>query len=266
MRYLSGGAQEDGCVFCNRVAGDNDVAALILHRGEHTFIIMNLFPYSSGHVMIVPNRHVADPADLTRVERHENADMLPIVTSVLRRTLNCDGFNAGFNFGEAAGAGIAKHLHQHVVPRWVGDANFMPIIASTRVLPELLPSGYAKIRAELSREIHGSREVPIVVLVDDDRSLLLAGGDLPVVRPEPNVPVWRSAVLAIRDSVDEIEIAGWAGSSRADAFSEQGLVLRGRFTGNDRVAIVSVDEALLRVTDEHRQTIERGLEQLAPRH
>jgi ATP adenylyltransferase len=265
MRYLSGGAREDGCVFCNRVAGDNDVSALILHRGEHAFVIMNLFPYSSGHVMIVPNRHLADPAELEREERHEIADLLPTVTSVLRRTLNCEGFNVGFNLGEAAGAGIAEHLHQHVVPRWMGDANFMPIIASTRVLPELLPSGYAKIRAELGREFHGGQPVPLVVLVDDDRSLVLPGGALPVVQPEPDVPVWRSAVLAIRDTVDEIEIAGWAGTNRADQHAEPGLVLRGRAMRGDR-AVVPIDDALPQVTGEQRHIIERGLRQLAPRN
>jgi ATP adenylyltransferase len=265
MKYLSGDAREEGCVFCNRVAGEDDVSSLILHRSRHAFVIMNLFPYSSGHVMIVPNQHVADPAELDRETRHEIADLLPVVTAALRRSLNCEGFNAGFNFGEAAGAGIAEHLHQHVVPRWAGDANFMPIIASTRVIPELLPSGYAKIRAELSREIDRPRPVPVIVLFDDDRSILLSGSGLPVVEPVHDKPVWQSAVFAIRDRVDEIEVAGWAGSPRAVKDAETGLVLRGRFVGQDREAMVPFDEAIRRVPNGQREIIERGMRQLAPR-
>lgn len=265
MRYLSGAAREDGCVFCNRLIGNDDVASLILYRAEHSFVIMNLFPYSSGHIMIVPNAHAADPADLDRATRHEMADLLPMMTNVLRRTLNCEGFNSGFNFGEAGGAGIAEHLHQHVVPRWVGDANFMPVIASTKVIPEMIPVGYSKIRAEIEREMTGDNSCTVVALVDDDRSVRLIDGTLPVITADSGVSIWRSAVLAVAGDLDEIEVAGWAGSARATPPFTPALVLRGSPTGQGPGEIVPIETAFTRMSSEQREVIERGLRQLAPR-
>lgn len=143
MRYIGGDAGEAGCIFCNRLTANDDVASLIVHRGEHCFAIMNLYPYNTGHVMIVPNTHVANIDELTAETLTEMALLLPVLTRALRRVLNCDGFNIGLNIGSVAGAGVADHLHEHVVPRWEGDANFMPIIGDTMVLPELIPATYA---------------------------------------------------------------------------------------------------------------------------
>jgi ATP adenylyltransferase len=265
MRYLSGATREDGCIFCNRIEGSDDVSSLILHRAVHSFVIVNLYPYSSGHIMIVPNQHAADPAELDTETRHEMADLLPMLTTILRRTLNCEGFNSGFNFGVAGGAGIEEHLHQHIVPRWIGDANFMPLIASTKVIPETIPVGYAKIRSEIEREITGGVTCPVVALVDDDQSILLQNDELPVAHIEAGVPVWKSAISAVRENLDEIEIAGWAGPNAATPSTDGGLVVRGKRSGTGSAKVVSVQSALELVPADQRECIERGLKQLAPR-
>ena len=157
MNYISGGAKESGCIFCNRLHADDDVASLILHRANHAFVIMNLFPYNTGHVMIVPNAHVDSPEALDPASLAEMSSVLPIVLRAIRRVLTCQGFNIGMNVGAIAGAGVAEHLHEHVVPRWQGDANFMPILGSAMVIPELIPVTYAKLRAEIHREAHAAR-------------------------------------------------------------------------------------------------------------
>src|SRR6478735_4544357 len=180
MQYVGGGPAEEGCVFCNRLAGDDDVDSLILYRGKNAFLIMNLFPYNTGHLMIVPNQHVASPEDLDDETQFEMALLVPIVLRAVRRALNPGGFNLGLNLGWAAGAGIAAHMHQHVVPRWSGDANFMPILANTKVLPELIPVTYAKIRAEIERELNSrSDEITLIALDLDSRSVFtdLSQGD-----------------------------------------------------------------------------------------
>jgi ATP adenylyltransferase len=125
------------CPFC-RVPGGSDVDGLIVARGRLVFAVLNLYPYNSGHLMVVPYRHVANYDELTDAEVGEFGAFTQISMRALRRTSAPDGFNIGMNQSPAAGAGIAAHLHQHVVPRWSGDTNFMPIVAATRVLPELL--------------------------------------------------------------------------------------------------------------------------------
>ena len=202
MRYVGGSARETGCVFCNRLAGDDDADALILHRGERAFVILNLFPYNSGHLMIVPNAHVASPETLDDATLGEMARLLPPTLRALRRVLGCDGFNTGLNIGAVAGAGIAAHLHQHVVPRWTGDANFMPILADTMVMPELIPVTYAKVRADLARELAG-RPVAIHAIVRDSggERCLIAGSSsapsLPSLDPAADQPVWRALVALL---------------------------------------------------------------------
>ena len=129
MRYVAGEDREEGCIFCNRLGEEDDVQSLILHRGERTFVIMNLYPYNTGHLMIVPNAHVASPEDTDPEVTREMAELRGPVLRALRRALSPDGFNLGLNVGATAGAGVTDHLHEHVVPRWQGDANFMPILA-----------------------------------------------------------------------------------------------------------------------------------------
>lgn len=214
MRYIGGGAKEDGCIFCNRLARDNDVESLILHRGEHAFAIMNLFPYNTGHVMVVPNTHAANLDELDEATLVEMATLLPRVLAALRRDLACDGFNIGLNLGSVAGAGVAEHLHQHVVPRWQGDANFMPILAGTMVIPEMIPATYAKIRAELDRELHGSSQFDIVpVTSDGDGAVWLHDGGVLTIDAEPGRPIWRTAIETL--GADGAEVVGWAGAKRA---------------------------------------------------
>src|SRR5687768_14347984 len=118
MRYVGGGAHEAGCVFCNRLAAADDLPSLIVHRAARAFVILNLFPYNTGHLMLVPNVHVASPEETPAATLADLALILQPTLRALRRALGCHGFNVGFNVGAVAGAGVADHLHQHVVPRW----------------------------------------------------------------------------------------------------------------------------------------------------
>lgn len=125
------------CPFC-RAPGLDDAEGLIVARGEHTFVVLNLYPYNTGHVMVCPYRHTSLYPDLTPEETLEVAELTKTSMRVLTAVSGCHGFNLGMNQGAVAGAGIAAHLHQHVVPRWGGDANFLPIIGRTKALPDLL--------------------------------------------------------------------------------------------------------------------------------
>lgn len=141
--YLKGENRPDGdesgpgCPFC-RVAALPDRDGLVVARGTVAFVVLNLYPYNGGHVLVCPYRHVADYTELTAEEVAEVAELTRTAMTVLRAVSRPDGFNLGMNQGAVAGAGIAAHLHQHVVPRWGGDANFLPIVGQTRALPELL--------------------------------------------------------------------------------------------------------------------------------
>lgn len=136
-----------GCIFCDFPAEDNDEKNLIVHRGELAYVILNGYPYNNGHVMIVPFEHNAKFHALDSAARTEIGELTALSLTVLETVYNPGGFNVGINQGDAAGAGIAAHLHQHIVPRWVGDTNFMPVVADTRVLPEALAGSYEKIKA-----------------------------------------------------------------------------------------------------------------------
>jgi ATP adenylyltransferase len=142
MAYIRGedkpdGDEPAGCPFC-RLVGLSDEDALILSRGELVYAVLNLYPYNPGHLMVVPYRHVADYPGLTSEETIELAEFTQRAMTVIRAVSAPHGFNIGMNQGTVAGAGIAAHLHQHVVPRWGGDSNFMPVVGHTKVLPELL--------------------------------------------------------------------------------------------------------------------------------
>ena len=131
--------------FVSLPAMGDDAAALILHRGALTYLLLNRFPYNAGHLLAVPFREVAELEDLTTAERDELMAKIVFAKRVLQAALKPDGFNIGFNLGAAAGAGIPQHLHAHIVPRWSGDTNFMPVIGQTRVLPQALESMYARL-------------------------------------------------------------------------------------------------------------------------
>lgn len=139
------GEKPAGCPLCTKLELD-DEAALILARGEHVYAMLNLFPYNNGHVMVVPYRHVADLEELTRAESAEAQRMLERGIRAARAAMGPGGFNVGLNLGEAAGAGIAAHLHWHLVPRWQGDTNFMPVLADVRVMPEHMATTWRKLR------------------------------------------------------------------------------------------------------------------------
>jgi ATP adenylyltransferase len=146
--YIQDGQQpaKDACPFCLAPSMD-DEKALIVARGEHAYVLLNLYPYNSGHLLVCPYRHVALYDDATPEEIAEIGGLTQTAMKVLRSVSNCDGFNLGMNQGRIAGAGIAGHLHQHIVPRWALDSNFFPIIAGTKALPKLLGDVRAEIAA-----------------------------------------------------------------------------------------------------------------------
>ena len=127
----------DGCPFC-AIPAESDEDGLVIARGVHVYAVLNLYPYNSGHLMVVPYRHVADYTELDPAETVELAELTKRAMTALRLASGAHGFNIGMNQGAVAGAGIAAHLHQHVVPRWGGDVNFMPVVGHTKVLPQLL--------------------------------------------------------------------------------------------------------------------------------
>ena len=148
MEYIENHGKEEGCVFCRALALEDSAENLIVHRGELAFVILNRYPYTSGHVMVVPVRHEPNLEQLDAPVRAEMMELTSRAAGVLRHVYQTGAFNIGMNIGEAAGAGIKEHVHIHIVPRWVGDTNFMSTLASTRVLPETLADTWTRIRAE----------------------------------------------------------------------------------------------------------------------
>jgi len=144
------GPKPDACVFCLPETTDEDEERLVLYRGKTAFVIMNKYPYNSGHLMVTPYRHLMHLCDLTRQESHEIMDLLQTCTSILQQCFSPDGANIGLNLGKAAGAGIREHLHFHLVPRWNGDSSFMGVMDDVHVIPEYLHSTYAKLRPYFS--------------------------------------------------------------------------------------------------------------------
>jgi len=149
-RYIADAAKDEGCIFCAAVAMKNDAAALIVLRGRKNFVILNRYPYTSGHVMIVPYAH---SADLPATDSETLTEMMVLAQRVqvaVEKTYHPQGYNLGMNLGRAAGAGVTGHLHLHVLPRWSGDSNFMTVVAETRVEPEDLATTFEKLHAALS--------------------------------------------------------------------------------------------------------------------
>ena len=142
-----------GCVFCDLPAQGpaRDAANLLLLRGETMFVMLNRYPYNSGHLMIIPHRHLRDVGRLTPQECGEMMALLQRMVAALTAEYQPQGFNVGMNLGEVAGAGIAEHLHMHLVPRWGGDTNFMPVVGATKVLPEALEQTWTRLRGALAR-------------------------------------------------------------------------------------------------------------------
>ena len=141
LQYILEGNPE-GCIFCTKPSEDKDKENLILFRGRHVFTIMNLFPYNNGHLMIVPYQHAEALEELPAGVLHELMDITRMSQGILRQVFAAQGFNIGINLGKAAGAGIDEHLHIHIVPRWMGDSNFMPVLADIKVLPQHIGAAY----------------------------------------------------------------------------------------------------------------------------
>lgn len=137
-----------GCILCEKPGENDDVLNYILYRGEKNFVILNSYPYNPGHLLVAPYRHVGNLEELADEELHEHFEIVRRGVKLLKQTFNPGGFNLGINIGAIAGAGIADHFHTHIVPRWSGDTNFMPVVAEARVLPEALAETYEKLKGK----------------------------------------------------------------------------------------------------------------------
>jgi ATP adenylyltransferase len=146
MEYILSPKSGEDCIFCEGLKQVDGPDNLIVHRGKHAFVMLNRFPYTSGHLMIVPNEHQPSLELLSANSRTDIMDLSARTIQVLNRLYTPQGYNLGMNIGIAAGAGISEHVHMHVVPRWVGDTNFMSSVSQTRVLPELLEETYRRVR------------------------------------------------------------------------------------------------------------------------
>ena len=147
--YVTGAEQTKGCIFCD-APKESDEKARIVHRGTHCYVILNTFPYTNGHVMIVPYAHLDELHKLPSDAAQEMMTLSQRMEVILRSLYRPDGINLGMNLGKAAGAGVAGHLHMHILPRWVADANFVSVIGETRVLPEALEMTWERVRKALN--------------------------------------------------------------------------------------------------------------------
>ena len=150
MQYIKS-ERDNGCVFCDKIKSKNDRDSLILYRGSFSFIIMNLFPYNNGHIMILPYLHTAKPQDLDKKTKLEILNLCDKSMDIITLNMNPEGFNFGANFGKSAGAGIAQHLHYHLVPRWNGDTNFMPVLNETKTIIQDLKETYDSINDQFTK-------------------------------------------------------------------------------------------------------------------
>ena len=148
--YVSTAEKASGCIFCDLPKLGDDARALIVYRAQYCFVILNTFPYTSGHVMIVPFQHLDQLQKLPTDAAHELVGLAQKMEHVLRQLYSPDGMNVGMNIGKAAGAGLADHIHMHVLPRWVADGNFMTVVGETRILPETLEVTYKRIKERLA--------------------------------------------------------------------------------------------------------------------
>jgi ATP adenylyltransferase len=151
IRYIES-PKPIGCVLCDKPKEHNDAANYILYRGRYNYIMLNLYPYNPGHLMIAPYRHLDSPDKMETAELHEHFEMLTRCLKVVREVFNSQGTNLGMNLGCVAGAGIDDHIHSHLVPRWNGDTNFMPVLSDVRVIPEALKDTYVKLLGPLQAE------------------------------------------------------------------------------------------------------------------
>jgi len=145
MEYIRSVGKK-GCIFCRKFKADNDREELVLRRGRHSFLLLNKYPYNSGHLMVAPYRHVELPSELRKVEGEEIFKLLAVAERVLKKAYKPDGMNIGANIGRCSGAGVIGHFHLHVVPRWIGDTNFLPVLDETKVLPQSLQETFDTLK------------------------------------------------------------------------------------------------------------------------
>ncbi|MEC8914937.1 MAG: HIT domain-containing protein [Candidatus Neomarinimicrobiota bacterium] len=143
--------KEKGCIFCDKPAEGDDRSMLILYRGENSFVIMNLYPYNNGHLMIAPYQHTDSTHELNSSSRSEIMELADQIMTIQKNIMNADGFNYGANIGYSGGAGIADHIHFHIVPRWTGDTNFMPVLGHTKVQMQGLQETYNDLRPHFDK-------------------------------------------------------------------------------------------------------------------
>lgn len=155
MKYITGetGKESKGCIFCLKPKEKKDKDNFILIRGKRAFVMMNIFPYNNGHLMIAPYRHVGNFASLNDEELLEMMHLAQACQNAMKKAMKPQGFNLGFNLGRVAGAGIEDHLHLHLVPRWNGDTNFMPVLADTKIVSEALDDTFKKLKKALSEQL-----------------------------------------------------------------------------------------------------------------
>ena len=146
--YITQADKTTECLFCASIQAKDDAKALIVHRAQHCFVMLNAFPYTAGHVMVVPYSHVDELQKLSAPAAQEMMALTQRLEGILRETYKPDGLNLGMNLGKAAGAGVAGHIHMHVLPRWIADANFVSVIGETRIIPEALETTYKKIKGK----------------------------------------------------------------------------------------------------------------------
>ena len=150
MEYIKSDKSNE-CIFCTLPASNNDEKNYILFKGTHSFVIMNTFPYNSAHLMVSPYRHINCITKQNETERNENIELTHECIRILRAVIEPDGFNTGYNIGKAAGAGYDEHIHCHIVPRWEGDTNFMPVLGDVKVHPEHIRSTYEKLHPHFKK-------------------------------------------------------------------------------------------------------------------
>jgi len=152
------GSEDETCIMCSKPAADEEeVSNLVLYRGRFNFVMMNAYPYNGGHLMVAPLRHIARLSLLSAEERHEHIDLVSASIEILEQVFHPAGYNTGLNLGRVAGAGVDQHIHTHIVPRWTGDTNFMPVIADTRVINEALADTYMRLKPVFDKYFKGEQ-------------------------------------------------------------------------------------------------------------
>ncbi|OQX88927.1 MAG: HIT family hydrolase [candidate division Zixibacteria bacterium 4484_93] len=151
MEYITRGDLEEGCLFCRVLSEENDRENLLLFRGGLVSVVMNRYPYANGHLMVFPNRHTGNIEEMTSKEASDLFRFVSHCVKILKKVVSPSGFNIGMNIGRSAGAGVVDHLHIHIVPRWDGDTNFMPVVSSTKIISEALEATYDKLLPQFKR-------------------------------------------------------------------------------------------------------------------